>query len=173
MNDELIIKYIKKKKEIGMEMLIDNYRGLIASVVRKHLGILVNYEEECTSDVFLSIWENIKSFDKNKNSFKNWICAVSKYKAIDYKRKYLKNLETVDMSKELYYIDTELAKSEIEEDINDILSYLNERDRELFINHYLEGKDLEEIAINTNTKVSNLYNRLSRGRKKIRESVYK
>ncbi|MBO3444474.1 RNA polymerase subunit sigma-70, partial [Clostridium sp. CCUG 7971] len=43
-------------------------------------------------------WGNIKSFDKNKNNFKNWICAISKYKAIDYKRKYLSKIETLDIS---------------------------------------------------------------------------
>ena len=59
MQDELMIKYIKKKKEKGMEILIDSYRGIITSVVRKHLGVLVNYEEECVDDVLLSIWNNI------------------------------------------------------------------------------------------------------------------
>ncbi|MCR8745575.1 sigma-70 family RNA polymerase sigma factor [Romboutsia lituseburensis] len=173
MEDELIIKYIKKKKEVGMEMLIDKYRGLITAVVRKHLGVLKNYEEECISDVFLSVWNNIKTFDKNKNSFKNWVCAISKYKSIDYKRKYLSKLETVDISEDICYIDKELIKSEIDEEIKEILSHLNARDKELFIKHYLEGEDLEEIAIKNNTKVSNLYNRLSRGRKKIRESISK
>lgn len=173
LEDELIIKYIKKRKEKGMEILIDNYRGLITAVVRKHLGVLTNYEEECVSDIFLSIWDNIKSFDYNKNTFKNWVCAISKYKAIDYKRKYLSRIETVDMTKEIYYIDTELMKSEIEEDVKEILSHLNERDRDLFTKHYLEGEDLESIAIKTNTKVSNLYNRLSRGRNKIRKSMCK
>ena len=105
MQDELIIKYIKKKKEVGMELLIDNYRGILTSVVRKHLGVLINYEEECIDDVLLSIWDNIKSFDKNKNQFKNWICAIAKYKAIDYKRKYLAKVETLDMTDEIYYID--------------------------------------------------------------------
>lgn len=100
LEDELIIKYIKKRKEKGMEMLIDNYRGLITAVVRKHLGVLINYEEECVSDIFLAIWDNIKSFESDKNSFKNWICAISKYRAIDYKRKYLSKIETVDMSDE-------------------------------------------------------------------------
>lgn len=156
-----------------MEMLIDNYRGIITSVVRKHLGVLINYEEECVSDVFLSIWDNIKSFDRNKNNFKNWICAISKYKAIDYKRKYLSKIETLDISEEIYYIDKELLKSEMEEEINEILNHLNEKDKELFINHYIQGKNLEEIAIKTNTKVSNLYNRLSRGRKRIREKLCK
>lgn len=166
-----MIKYIKKKKEKGMELLIDKYRGIITAVVRRHLGVLINYEEECVDDVLMSIWDNIKSFDCSKNTFKNWICAISKYKAIDYKKKYLSKIEHVDMSEEIYYIDQELLKSEIEEEINDILSHLNESDRRLFKEHYLEGKPLEEIAIKSNTKVSNLYNRLSRGRKKIRTSV--
>ncbi|WP_195940553.1 sigma-70 family RNA polymerase sigma factor [Romboutsia sp. 1001713B170131_170501_G6] len=173
MQDELIIKYIKKRKEEGMEMLIDNYRGLITSVIRRHLGVLINYEEECVSDVLLSIWDNIKSFDKSKNDFKNWVCAISKYKAIDYKRKYISKIETTDISKELYYIDTDLMKAEIEEEVKEILSHLNDKDKELFIKHYLEGESLESIAVRSNTKVSNLYNRLSRGRKRIRESISK
>ncbi len=168
-----MIKYIKKKKEKGMELLIDNYRGIITAIVRRHLGVLTNYEEECVDDVLMSIWDNIKSFDSSKNTCKNWICAISKYKAIDYKKKYLSKIEYVDMSEEIYYIDEELLKSEMEEEINDILSYLNESDRRLFKEHYLKGEPLEEIAIKNNTKVSNLYNRLSRGRKKIRQSVIK
>ncbi|MEG0854975.1 MAG: sigma-70 family RNA polymerase sigma factor [Terrisporobacter sp.] len=171
MQDELMIKYIKKKNEKGMELLIDNYRGIITAVVRRHLGVLINYEEECVDDVLLSIWDNIKSFDKSKNNFKNWICAVSKYKAIDYKKKYLSKIEHMDMNEDIYYIDQELLKSEMEEEINDILSYLNESDKDLFKQHYLNGEPLEEIAIKNNTKISNLYNRLSRGRKKIRESI--
>ncbi|RDY29372.1 sigma-70 family RNA polymerase sigma factor [Romboutsia weinsteinii] len=173
MQDELIIKYIKKKKEIGMEMLIDNYRGIITVIARKYLGVLINYEDECVSDILLSVWDNIKSFDAGKNSLKNWICAISKYKAIDYKRKYVSKIDTVDISDSIYYIDTELIKSEIEEEINEILSHLNNRDRELFIKHYLEGEELEKIALKNNTSVSSLYNRLSRGRKKIRKSVCK
>lgn len=163
-----MIKYIKKKKEKGMEVLIDNYRGIITAVVRRHLGVLINYEEECVDDVLMSIWDNIKSFDKSKNTFKNWICAVSKYKAIDYKKKYISKIGHVDLSQEIYYIDQELLKTEIEEEVNDLLSYLNEIDRRLFEDHYLKGESLEEIAIKNNTKVSNLYNRLSRGRKRIR-----
>lgn len=166
-----MIKYIKNKKEKGMEVLIDNYRGIITAVVRRHLGVLINYEEECVDDVLMSIWDNIKSFDKSKNTFKNWICAVSKYKAIDYKKKYISKIGHVDLSQEIYYIDQELLKTEIEEEVNDLLSYLNEIDRRLFEDHYLKGESLEEIAIKNNTKVSNLYNRLSRGRKRIRERV--
>jgi len=34
----------------------------------------------------LAIWDNIDSFDEDKNSFKNWVAAISKYKSIDYQR---------------------------------------------------------------------------------------
>ena len=156
-----------------MDMLIDNYGGIIASVVRKHLGTLINYEEECINDVLLSIWESIDGYDRDKNTFKNWICAISKYKAIDYKKKYLSKIEYMDMSETIYYIDEQLLKSEIEEEVNDILSHLNESDRTLFKQHYLEGHTLKEIAFKNNISVSNIYNRISRGRKKIRERISK
>ena len=48
MKDKLMIKYIKKKNQKGMEILIDQYNALITSVVRYHLGKL-DYEEECVS----------------------------------------------------------------------------------------------------------------------------
>ena len=64
-------------------------------------------------------------------------------------------------------------KTTTKEEVEEILSHLNEKDRELFVKHYLEDIDLETIALKSNTKVSNLYNRLSRGRKRIRENMCK
>ena len=96
MQDNLLIKYIKKKNPRGMDMLIDNYGGIIASVVRSHLGILINYEEECINDILLSIWQSIDGYDKDKNTFKNWICAIAKYKSINYRIKYLAKYEQTE-----------------------------------------------------------------------------
>ncbi|MEK1831143.1 sigma factor [Priestia megaterium] len=78
------------KKEKGLELLIDQYGGLITAIVRKHLGTLKSYEEECVNDVLLAVWHHIDRFDSEKNTFKNWVAAVAKYKAIDYQRKYIK-----------------------------------------------------------------------------------
>ena len=78
--------------------------------------------------------------------------------------------EIPDRIKDGYGINVNIIKK-AEEEVNDILSHLNERDKQLYKQHYLNGETLEEIAIKNNTKVSNLYNRLSRGRKKIRENI--
>ena len=154
-----------------MDMLIDNYGGIITSVVRKHLGTLINYEEECINDVLLSIWESIEGYDKDKNTFKNWICAIAKYKSINYRKKYLAKYEQTEINNEIYYIDKDLVKLEVNEDVEDILSCLNSKDKELFIKYYIEGYELEEIAKENKTNVTNLYSRLSRGRKKIKKTL--
>lgn len=170
MKDKLLIKYIKKKKEKGLEMLIDEYSSFIKSIVRYHLGNLKMYEEECIDDVLLAIWENIDYFDKNKNTFKNWIGAISKYRAINYKKKYIReNLnEEIEENSKIYF-DNNLLKKELEEDIEELLSNLNEKDKEIFKKYYIEDIELEIIAKEFNTNVDNLYNRISRGRKKLRK----
>lgn len=154
-------------------MLIDKYSGLVASVVRSNLGKLTNYEEECISDVFLAIWDNIDSFDISKNSFKNWICVIAKYKAINYKKKYLSKYETSEINEDIYYIDKNLLSLEIKEGIEDIFKHLDSKDKDIFIKYYLEGVDAIAIAKENNLSVSSFYSRLSRGRKKIREEIRK
>lgn len=171
MQDSLMIKYIKKKKEKGMEILIDQYNGLITSVVRYHLGTLINYEEECVSDTLLSIWENIDGFEKDKNSFKNWICAIAKYKAIDYKRKYLNKIETATLDEQTYYIDKNLIKLEIEEELNETLNFLSKEDEDIFRRYYIEDESIGDIASNKKLAISSVHSKLSRGRTKIRKSL--
>ena len=48
--------------------------------------------------MFLAVWANIDSFRPERSSFLNWIAGISRYKAIDYKRKYLnrEQMENLD-----------------------------------------------------------------------------
>lgn len=172
MKDKLIVRHIKRCNQKGMEMLIDNYNGLLTSVVRRHISPLLQYEEECISDILFQIWENIDSFNIKENDFKNWICAIAKYKAIDYKRKYINKMD-IEIDNSIPYEDKNLARLEIQEEINEILSILNEKDKELFTRYYLNGDKLEEIATESDTNITNLHSRLSRGRKKIRKNILK
>lgn len=169
----MLIKYIKKKKNKGMEMLIDEYGGFITAVVRKYLGNLKQYEEECIDDVLLAVWDNIDSYDKNKSTLKNWIGSIAKYKALNYKKKYIKEIDNCEIEENnSSYIDNNLRKIELEQEVDNLLRNLNERDKKIFKQYYIEDLSLETIAKEDNTTVENLYNRISRGRKKLRE-LYK
>ncbi len=166
MEDDWIVASITRKKEKGLELLIDQYGGLITAIVRKHLGTLKSYEEECINDVLLAVWHHIHRFDSEKNTFKNWVAAVAKYKAIDYQRKYIKtqheSLGEAEFGEkpEVHNVQTN--------DVEELLGHLSEGDRELFKAYYLQEVELKQIAEKQETTISNLYNRLSRGRKKLK-----
>lgn len=177
--DKLIIKYIKKKKEEGLKLLIDDYIAFILAIVTYHLGEFQSHREECVNDILFSIWENIDKYDCQKNSFKNWIGAISKYKAIDYKRKAVNEIvhnntgfESSDINKKSLnnHIDEKYYES-LKEEVEQLLDFLNPKDKKIMVDYYLKGYKLEEISEMTGLKTSNLHNKLSRIRKKLRKSM--
>ncbi|GFZ33094.1 DNA-directed RNA polymerase sigma-70 factor [Clostridium zeae] len=170
--DEEICSLIKNRNEKGMELLINEYSPLIKAIVKKHLYNLSQYHEECINDVYLGIWNNIASFNKEMNILKNWIAAITKYKAIDYKRKYLKALEYMDIAQmELesdFNIEKEALKDELEHEVEEILKSLSPLDKQLFIKLFVKEESIKEISEEFNIKPSVVYNRISRGKTKLR-----
>lgn len=170
--DKEIYSLIKKRNEKGMELLINEYAPLIKAIVKRHLYNLPQYHEECINDVYLGIWNNIASFDKEKNILKNWIAAITKYRAIDYKRKYLKTLEHIDITElEIesdFTIEKELLKNELEYETEEFLKCLSVFDKQLFIKLFVKEESIKEVSEEFNMKPSVVYNRVSRGKSKLR-----
>jgi RNA polymerase sigma-70 factor, ECF subfamily len=170
--DKEIYSLIKERNEKGMELLINEYAPLIKAIVKKHLYNLSQYQEECINDVYLGIWNNIARFDKEKNILKNWIAAITKYRAIDYKRKYLKTLDHMNISElEIesdFTIEKEVLKNELEYETEEILKNLNLLDKQLFIKLFVKEESIKEVSEEFNMKPSVIYNRVSRGKNKLR-----
>ena len=82
--------------------------------------------EECISDVFVSVWNNIDKFKGDYNNFKNWIAGISKYKAVDYYRKERRAWNSSEYIKE-----TLISNTNIEEEIikgietNEVIKLIN------------------------------------------------
>lgn len=173
--DELnYIDQLRMKNEKALEYVIDNYGWIIKTVVKKHLYNLTNVQEECINDILLGIWNNISSFNKEKSDFKNWVAGIAKFKCIDYKRKYLRdlengNLENITLSAKDFTED--LLKNEISEEIQSILNCLGEKDKDIFYKLYVEEMDMQQVIKETGIKQANIYNRLSRAKKKIKQRV--
>ncbi len=167
------IQQLKLRNENALMYVIDEYGGLIMSVIRKHLFGLPERQEECFDDVLLKIWQNISDFDESKNTFKNWSAAIAKYRAIDYLRQYQKEPVTVDIEDAVIAREdrllTKLIDREISKEAEAMLSCLTPSDRELFMKLYVEEQSMEEISRETGMKKDVIYNRLSRGKKKIRK----
>ncbi len=172
MIDQSIIKKIKNQDEDGIRELIATYGSLLKAVIKKHLYSLNIYTDECFNDVLLKIWHNIESFDGEKSSFKNWLCAVAKYRALNYLENYA-NKENKDKYDELYtepYSDNTFEKMMIKEDLEELLQNLTKADRELFYKIFYEGFTVKEVAFSENVSEDAIYKRVSRARKKIKEA---
>ncbi|MGM9552459.1 MAG: sigma-70 family RNA polymerase sigma factor [Clostridia bacterium] len=167
MNDEEMIREIIKRNEKAFEEFLMRYGGLIKSIVRYHLKSLPMWQEDCINDVCFALWQNLKSFNPDKNSLKNYVAAVAKYRTIDYKRKYIRSLSEEELP---YHLadESEAVKCEIQQDTKELLAALSPSDREIFIRRYINGEDVEYIALSTKRKPSQIYNRLSRGRRKLK-----
>ncbi|GEN84770.1 DNA-directed RNA polymerase sigma-70 factor [Sporosarcina luteola] len=170
-NESNFIKRLQSGKEDALDYIVDRYLPLLKSVVRQVLGPLQREEliDECMNDVFLALWQNAKKFRGNdENAFKNWICAVAKYKAIDYYRKEARNFEVTSEYLEIP-IQT-AAEDEAEDTVNELLHQLEPIDRQIFMMRYLLGFSAEETAERLNLSKSAVDNRVYRGKKILRHN---
>ena len=166
------IAQLKMKNEKAIDYILKEYGWIIKSTTNKHLYNLKHVQDECINDILMAVWSNIDSFDENRSEFKNWIAGVSKYKCLDYKRKYLKDLlyENIDDLNISIGDNTyqEVVKKELDENLQEILSCLKNEDKELFLKLYVEEKDMVEVSKETGMKREVIYNRISRGKRKIK-----
>jgi len=173
-SEDNFIEELKKKNEKALEYVIDNYGWVLKTVIKKHLRYLPDFYEECLNDCLISIWTNIGYYDPKKSSFKNWLGGVAKYKSINYVRKYLKDLENESIDNIAHFTEDnalkEVLSKEISQETEKMLKCLSEEDRKIFIKLYFENKNMDEISVDTGLSKPVLYNRLSRGRKKMREA---
>lgn len=168
-----LISQLIKKNEKALDYVIDHYGWIIKSIVYKHLYNLKSVQDECINDILLGIWNNIDSFDEGRSEFKNWVAGIAKFKSIDYKRKYLKDLEYENVDDLNISIPDntheEIIKDELNDDILDMLNCLKEKDKDLFYKLYVEEKEISDVSSETGLKKEVIYNRLSRGKKKIQK----
>ena len=172
--DERLAAGLAAKDEKALEALIEKYGGLIKAIVSRHLSRMPGHIGECVNDILFSVWSNIDRFDPGKNSLKNWIGAISKYKCIDYKRKYFKELCSEELDPNAAAkcgAEDALIRKETMAEIMSLLSCLKPRDRRLFYRRYILSEPIREIAEKSGEDPAVLYNRLSRGRKKLRHHL--
>lgn len=176
-DDDEIIEGILKKDKFALRKLIDKYGCIVYNVV--HSVLKEGYENEsiyeCVDDVLMCLWNNMDCFSKEKGNFKWWLIAIAKNKALSYKKKIKKTSNNVDLEKihirSLVDIEESYLNSEKKREIFELLNNLDKRDKEVIVRRYFRGDDVKEISREMNISVISVYNRLSRGRKKLKKII--
>ena len=167
-DDKNYIRLLKEKNEEAMEYVIRTYGGIMKTVITRILHSYPQDAEECLSDSFIKIWKHIDSFDSKKSSFVNWVCGIARYTALN-KLKAIKRLTPTESIDELLLADkTSITDdSEFNAFFTELISCLNDEDKELFIEIFWQGYSVEETANATGKSKEIIYNHISRGKKKI------
>lgn len=172
-SDEVIVKQLIQKNEEGLENLIDKYAPLLKSVIQKQLYGLPAYQEECLSDVLLAIWNHAAQYDAEKSSLKNWICAIARYRSINYLKKYRNELNQLQweekQTNEKYVEDQPFEQELWEFQLEKLLAPLSQKDQQLFKDIFSTTFTTEEVATKHRLTKGALYSRVSRGKRKIRD----
>ena len=91
MTDEALIKLIKDHPDEGLKLLVEQYEGLLFSVVRSVLtGWGERDVEECVSDVFSEFYFDVGKVDLSRGSIKAYLCVSAKHNALDILRRSAK-----------------------------------------------------------------------------------
>jgi len=175
--DENLINHLQKKNVNALDYLVDIYSNLLYKIIYNVLSAYgeKGFIEECLNDVLLSIWNNINMFSGNQKKFINWICAIAKYKAIDYQRKLLKDKDTINIE-DCIIISDSITESKVfsDESRSQLLEHINEleeMDRKIFIMRYFLDESINEIANKLGVSRNVIDTRLSRGRKTLKQKI--
>lgn len=175
-NETNYIQRLKKGKEDSLEFIVDKYLPLVKGVTYKVLSPFRNEGiiEECVNDIFLSIWNNCDKFTGDNNDFKKWICAITKFKAIDYYRKEVKKIEVpLDeiniVSKN--QLEDEIIAMEDREELIKLINLLEPMDREIFIMKFFLGVKSQDIATKFGVTKASIDNKISRVKKKLKNKL--
>ncbi|WP_078551654.1 sigma-70 family RNA polymerase sigma factor [Bacillus alkalicellulosilyticus] len=174
-NERNFIEQLQNQNEDALSYIVDRYLPLVKGMTNKILAPLSNKGliEECTNDIFLSIWNHALKFKGNNEiEFKKWVFAIAKFKAIDYYRmaKNQKEISSDVIAGEgNKSAEDELLLMESRTELVNLLNHLSPVDRNIFIMKYLLGMKTDDIAEKLSMTTSAIANRLHRGKKELHE----
>ena len=171
MQDEEIIERIKKKDYAGLEELLAVYGDSMLRTIHSVLSQPheVSERQDVANEVFYEVWQKIAAYQPERSRLITWLLLISRSRAIDHKRKLNKrSLEEKPVDEqELAIEDSPLTKETFLGFIED----LEALDQRIFLLYYFYQEPPETIAEQTDLNVSAIYNRLSRGRKRLKERM--
>lgn len=170
MDDLDLIQQVLSGKHESYAQLVERYQKPLIFFLR---GILRDEEEvlDCAQEAFLAAYRNLWKYSAGY-TFKAWLYAIARNKAIDLLRKKKKEAP-IPLNENL--IDPQegpeaiwLAKEQASQ-IKGVLAELPEHYQQALYLRYQQEMSYEEISIVLNIPVSSVKTHLFRGKEKLRQ----
>lgn len=175
-SEEGLTTRLKARDPVALEILMDRYGSNVYHFVRRILETKGSREdiEECVSDVFIMVWNKIDEHDPIRGSFQAWLYMLTKYRALDSRRKLTSQphleLIDVDMKNNDNTESTVIQRAETEE-ILCVVDSFGHIDRTIFYKKYFMYESLEMIASGLGLTRKAVENRLRRTRNALKQQL--
>jgi RNA polymerase sigma-70 factor (ECF subfamily) len=84
-HERRLIQRLKRRDSDAMMELYDSYSRLLYSIVLRAVNNAA-IAEDITQEVFLRVWNRVRTFDENKGNLEGWLVTVARNRAFDYLR---------------------------------------------------------------------------------------
>lgn len=173
-NDELWMKSYLLRDPQAFEMLINRYKAFVFAIILRFVNN-PDDAEDVAQEVFLQLYRSLPEYQPDH--LKAWIGRIATNKAIDWKRKRLRQFETADSDNKLQAtpgpIDTVpehiILKKEKEAYIKELCRGLPPRYSRVIIKYHFENKSYQQIAREEGISLKTVESRLYRARRLLRE----
>lgn len=164
-----ILEALKSDPQKGMEMLVEQFTGLLWSVAAKWLKDPEDIKE-CINDTFTEFYYKREQFDPQKGSLPNYLAAITRNQAISCYRKNAKHTH-VEMPENVSSETDPILQLEQHMDLEQAIASLNPEDGKIIRMKYYDGMTVQEIADSLNLPYETVKKRHQRGIKKMKRSL--
>ena len=173
-DENLVLQSLGGDQQAFCEIVV-RYQNLLCSIAFSSIGD-IKHSEDIAQEAFVEAWKKLESL-RDPEKLKSWLCGILRFKVSHHKRKTMSQNEVQDIS------DEALSKVELEalekEAINEqeqallwtTLSKMEETYREPLVLFYREGQSIERVAQELELSKDTVKQRLSRGRKLLKEAM--
>lgn len=182
MNDKELLELFDSSPKKAYAQIIEQYGNYVYVVAANKLSRYAVAEdiEDCVSDIFAEIFQNMKNFSTAKGSLKGYISAIAKSSAIDaYRRLSYRHNATQNIDDEtVVLIENEDVEETVMNNIGrqkifDAVMNLDEPSRSIIIHQYFYNHTIREIAEIMSMSVGAVQQRSLRARKRIGKMIRK
>ncbi|MGI5839773.1 MAG: sigma-70 family RNA polymerase sigma factor [bacterium] len=164
---------LRQRDPAALEYVFREYGAAVWRLAGRIIGNLGSQEdrEECVSDVFVRVWEDIAKYDPARGSLRAWVLQLGKYQALDVRRCLAKRKELpadLEFKAAEASVEEEVLSAEQRRELLTAIGSLGATDRAIFLRRYYAMESIESIARDLGLTRQAVDNRLWRGRQRIK-----
>jgi len=175
--DELLIKRLKKKDMDAFEQTVDTYKNYVGAIVKNSISFPMENDEveEAVAEVFFALWKMSHKLKAKKGSIKNYLGMLTR-KLVMYKIRERMKERMLSEDLELAGKETPQLASLSRDTMKIIASEvdkLKSPNREIFLDFHLEEKTIHQISEDYKIPIDNVKAILIKTRKKLKKKLMK